>query len=116
MAAGAGDKTPSFIIPITSGPSNILDLTGYSCVAMQTPAAWTSALPIVIQCSVNGVVWGDLYDDEGNQGSLAANASRFIPLNPAYLQNWKYVRIKSDGQAAARTVTVILRPLAMLLK
>lgn len=102
-------KIPSVVIPITSGFSNMIDLTDYTIVGFWMPAAWTSLAAIVpYESPTEDGTYLPMYDDDPDSGGTAithaAAASRFIKTDELIYAHSNYVKFKADGQAANRTI------------
>jgi hypothetical protein len=84
--------------------------------AIGMPAAWTAA-NLTFQVSHDGATWKNLYDDEGNEVTVTAAASRMIRLYPEEWSAFKYLKIRSGTsgspvtQAADRTIGILTRPI-----
>lgn len=104
---------------IASGESlsGVIDCLGYTLVGLQMPAAWTAAV-LTFQASIDGATYADLYDEDGAEVTVQADASRAIVLDPASWAGFRYLRIRSGTSAAAvnqdaeRSITLSLRPVA----
>ena len=101
----------------TASPlSAAVELLGKVPVALQMPAAWTTAV-LTFQGSKDGTTYANIYSDGGAEYTVQAAASRFIPLDPADFVGCRFVKVRSGTastavtQAAARTVTLIVRPI-----
>lgn len=104
MAAGSGDEIVRFVIPITSGASNIVRLWGKTILDLQFPASFTAG-DVIVECSHEGTTFAPAYEDDGTAITIAGDASRYVFLEERLFQGRRYVRLKCDGQAAARTIT-----------
>ena len=88
---------------------------GHYLAAIVMPAAWTAA-DLTFQASPAGTTYNNLYDDNGNEVTVTAAASRFILLPPAEWYAMPFLKIRSGtsgaavNQAAARTLTLVTRP------
>ncbi len=110
------NKLLSLTATIASGASlsDALDLTGLTVVGLQMPSTWTAAA-ITLESSADNATFDDVYDSEGNELSLTADASRFIPLAPTAMVSYPYLKLRSGtsgtpvNQAATRVITVIAR-------
>jgi hypothetical protein len=84
--------------------------------AIGMPATWTAA-NLTFQVSHDGTTWKNLYDDEGNEVTVTAAASRMIRLYPEEWAAFKHLKIRSgtSGSAVAqggdRTLIVLTRPI-----
>ena len=93
----------------------VLPPAEYLC-GIQMPAAWTTA-DITFQASYDGTTYYDLYDQDGNEITISAAASRFIILNPDNFWGFHWLKVRSGtmgtpvNQAAARTVVLLTRAL-----
>ena len=91
-----------------------VELGGSALVGIQMPAAWTAA-NLTAQISVDGTTYQDMYDDEGNEVTITAAASRFIQLIPSEWAGVHYIKLRSGttgtpvNQGAARTLTLVVR-------
>lgn len=107
---------------IASGESvtAAIDLGNTSLVGFVAPAAWTTAA-LNIGVSVDGTNWATAALDSfgsavSSWSSVTAGAA--YSVDPAAMLPWRYIRFRSGTQAspvnqsAARTFTVITRPLA----
>ena len=80
------------------------------------PAAWTAA-DLTFQGSVDGTTFSDLYDADGNEYTIQADASRCIIVALNDFIGLPYIKIRSGTSAAAvnqsgtRTITLGLVPL-----
>lgn len=91
-------------VTIASGQSLSpqVDTGGRRLAAIKVPAAWTAAA-LTFQASVDaGVTWGDLYDDSGNEVSLAITAGRMIALDALamVLSPFRYLKLRSGTSAS----------------
>lgn len=106
---------------IASGQSlsDGVSVGGLRLFGIVMPAAWTDA-NITFQASFDdGSTWVDAYDADtisaGNEYKISAAASRFIGLDPNYFAAIPMIRLRSGtsslpvAQAAARTITLVLR-------
>jgi hypothetical protein len=110
-------KQATAVIAEAGSLSGAVDCGNQPPVAIIMPAAWTAA-DLTFQVSADGTTWGNLYDENAStrtETSLKAAANDIIRLDP---NKWGWVRhlkIRSGtaasavAQAAARTLTVVLR-------
>ena len=91
----------------------VLPPAEYLC-GIVMPAAWTAA-NLTFQVSEDGVTYNNLYDQDGNEITATAAASRYIVMTPENFwgQHWIKVRSGTAGtpvnQGAARTVKLVTR-------
>jgi hypothetical protein len=103
-------------VTIANGASlaTAVDLGGATVVGIVMPAAWTTAV-VTLSASVDGTTYNDVTDSAGTEVSIAAAASRYIPINPATLPGLQYVKVRSGtsgaavNQGAARTLYLVTR-------
>lgn len=101
---------------IASGTSlsAAIDLRGTTMVGVIMPASWTTA-NLSFQASVDGQNYYDIYDMSGTEESVAADASRFIAINPSELAGVRYIKLRSGttgtpvNQGADRTLSLVVR-------
>lgn len=101
--------------------SNAVDLTKTALMGFIAPAAWTTAA-LNLEVSLDGANWvtaGVIGPDGVAVGSWSAvTAGAAYAVDVAGMLPWEYVRFRSGtaasavNQGAARTFTVITRPLA----
>lgn len=86
----------SLAVAIASGESlsAAIDLDEGRLALIQMPASWTTA-NLTFQGSVDGSNFFDLYDDEGNEVTVTAAASRTIRLPLADWLALRHVKIRS---------------------
>jgi hypothetical protein len=88
---------------------------GHVLVGIVMPAAWTAA-NLTFQASEDGAAYANLYDENGNEVTVTAAAARYIRLAPADWCAAPFLKVRSGAaasavnQAAARTLTLITRP------
>jgi hypothetical protein len=127
MPINAGNKIldenrNAIAVAIASGQSvsDYLSLGDYAIVGVILPAAWTTAA-LTIEVSHDATTWIDtVMDADGAQCNVVASpaASTAYTLNLAGLLPYRYCRLRSGttaapvNQGAARSITVITRPLA----
>lgn len=104
---------------IASGASlsGVIDLTPYNssggkrAVGLQMPAAWTAA-NLTFFVSLDGVTFQELYDGQGNEYTVIANAANYILLDPSVFGSFLWFKIQSGttaspvNQAASRTIGI----------
>lgn len=104
---------------IASGASesSVIDMTMLQISAILMPSAWTTAnLTVLVSDSPTGT-FVPLYDDEGNEVTLTAAASRMIAVNKYALPmaSQTYIKLRSGtaatpvNQAADRALTIVGR-------
>ncbi len=95
--------------------SGELDLKGCNLFGLIMPTAWTTANLTFQVSNVSGGTFQNLYDDGGNEVTVAAAASRNIAIDISALKiaPWRYLKIRSGtsgtavNQGAARTITLV---------
>jgi len=81
-------------------------------VALQMPAAWTTA-NLTVQASFDGTTFTDVYSDDGTEKVITAAASRWIYLNITQFLGVRQIKLRSGtsgspvSQGAARTIYLI---------
>jgi hypothetical protein len=116
-AVQAGSGTGG-TVTIASGQSlsPAFDAGAGRLAALVMPAAWTAAA-ITFQGSADGSTYADLYDDQGNEATVQAAASRAIALDvlAPLVGAFRYLKVRSGtggapvNQAAARAIGYALR-------
>lgn len=93
--------------------SNAVDFyTTDSAVALQMPAAWTTA-DLTVQASFDGTTFSDMYLDDATEMVIKAGASRWIVLNITRFLGVRNIKLRSGtsaspvNQGAARTIYLI---------
>lgn len=111
----------SITIPSGASVSNAIDCNERSVIGFVAPAAWTTAA-LNIEASMDGINWmtAGLLDSTnaaaGSWPALTAGAGYSVDLSA--MLPWQFVRFRSGtataatNQAAARTFSVVTRPLA----
>jgi len=95
--------------------SSAVDLTGLWLLAIQVPAAWTTAA-ITLQASAGGIVYANVYD-ESIELSLPAAASRYLIVPPYLSHCFRHLKIRSGtvgtpvNQDAERILVLVTRPM-----
>lgn len=100
------DQIGSFTVPITSGFSTGIKLKGLTITEFFLPV-WSTTLALVPYSSdAETGTYLPMYDDLGNAISFAVPSlgSAAIVIDELIFAHRRYVKFKSDGQAAARTV------------
>jgi len=105
-------------VTIASGASlsDAADLTGGALVGIIMPAAWTAA-SLTFQGSVDDSTYNNVYNDSGSEYTVAADASRLIVLDPADFVSARHLKVRAGtsgtpvNQGAARTITLVVRPI-----
>jgi hypothetical protein len=88
---------------------------GHCLVGIVMPAAWTAA-NLTFQASEDGAAYANLYDKNGTEITVTAAASRYIELSPSDWCAVPFLKVRSGtaasavNQAAARTITLVTRP------
>lgn len=79
------------------------------------PAAWTSA-DLTLQTSFDGIAWNNLYDKDGSEYAIKADAARSVLIPLSDMLSVRYLRIRSGtsatpvAQVAARSLVLVLVP------
>ena len=103
---------------IASGASlsAVVPLGGTVLTAIVMPAVWTTA-NLTFQASADNSAFNDVYTDAGVEYSVTAAGARYIVIDPADFAGIDYLKIRSGttgtavNQTAARTLTLMVRPL-----
>lgn len=118
-AGGGSGSLTSFSTTIAEGESLSSSVNlgaGYTLVAISMPAAWTAA-PLTFQASRYGSTFINLFDADGVEVQVAADANRYIVLDPALWVGVWYLKLRSGtssvpvAQAAARSPILIVKAL-----
>lgn len=89
----------SGVIKANQNLSTVYQLPGEQIVVnVIMPAAWTSG-NLTFQGSRDGITFNNLYDDEGNELTVTAAASRYI-AGALKLAGIRYLKIRSGTSAA----------------
>jgi hypothetical protein len=106
-----------FVTPVTianaQALSSIIVCKGLKLAGILMPAAWDAAA-ITLQASMDGSTFLDVNDKAGAEVSITTAAGKCITLDPAPLQAFCFLRIRSGtgatpvNQTAQRVVTLIL--------
>ena len=82
------------------------------------PAAWTAAGMTFQAAAATGGTFYNLYDAYGTEKALTVAAERYIPIDdPAFWLGVRYLKVRSGtaasavNQAAARTITLVTKPI-----
>lgn len=109
--------TKAVVIPNgATGLSAEVDLEDYVLLKIHMPAAWQAAVLTMMAAPVSGGTFYSLYDDQGNEVTIQAAASRCIGVDVAAgaIAGLRYVKFRSGtaalavDQTADRTLTLIL--------
>ena len=76
-----------------------VNLQGGRLFALQLPASWTAA-DLTFQASFDGSTYADMFDEEGNEVTVDAAASRYILLDPARWLGVRNLKIRSGAAGA----------------
>jgi len=105
----------SATILINTALSDAIDCGGMTPTAIIMPAIWTAA-NLTFQNSVDdGTTYNDVYDIDGTEFTLTADASRFILLDVSKWFTIRHLKIRSGtsatpvNQVAERVIQVLLR-------
>lgn len=97
--------------------SEEIELGGRVPVAIRMPGVWTTANLTFSSSPASGSTFLNKYDDAGAEYTVAAGASREIPLNPNAFLGGSYLKLRSGtsgtpvNQAVAATLGVVLADL-----
>jgi hypothetical protein len=105
-----------FPATIASGQSlsEAIDLGGTTLVGIQMPGSWDAA-NLTLQAAANGSTFGNVFDAEGTELEIAADASIFIHLDPAVMSPFAHVKLRSGtsgspaNQSGDRELTLVGR-------
>ena len=92
-----------------------VELGAFTVVGILMPAAWTAASLTFLAGAVSGSL-ASVYDKDGNEYTVTADASQYIIIPPADLVGAKYLQVRSGtsgtpvAQTADRTLTLVVRP------
>lgn len=109
--------TKQVVIPAgATGLSAEVDLEDFVLMAILMPAAWETAVITLQGAAESGGTFGNVYDDEGNEVTIQAAASRCIGIDEVAgaLAALRYVKLRSGtgasavDQTADRVLTLIL--------
>ena len=95
--------------------SAAVDIKGATIVGVIMPAAWTAA-NLTLQASIDDETYNNVYDKFGTEVNIPVAASRHVIVSPAELTSLRYVKLRSGTsgtpvtQAAARVITLVVRP------
>ncbi len=89
-----------FTIAADASLSAAVPIGGDLPVNIQMPTGWDAA-NLTFQSSQDGVTFQDLYDSNGIEVAVQADASRNIQLNPADFAGLYWLKIRSGTAAAA---------------
>lgn len=113
----ASQKTKTVTISSGTSLSGEVDLGPYELVAIHMPAGWDAADLTFQAADSPGGTFHDLYDDDGNEVTVTAAASRAIAVksDEKALAPLHAIKIRSGtsgvpvNQTADRTLTLILK-------
>ncbi len=92
--------------------SGALDVREATILGLITPAALTGTA-LTFNVSMDSGTFVPLYDSTGTLVSLTVGTSRGFALDPSTFLPWRYVQVVSGtAEGAARTITLIVRPVA----
>lgn len=106
------DHSITCTIASSGTSSTSADLSGAVLVAVEVdPAGWTAA-DIAIYGSLDGTTYGPLKNMDGTAIKLTSpSAGDIVDIPPIYTDEVRYVKfVASVAQAAARTLTLSVRP------
>tara|TARA_R100001086_G_C11664072_1_gene211076 strand:+ start:148 stop:504 length:357 start_codon:yes stop_codon:yes gene_type:complete len=98
--------------------SSEISLDSWTLEAIIMPAAWTTASLTFQAAEASGGTYGNIYDDGGNETTVAAAVDRYIALTGTDREalgsaRWLKVRSGTSGsavtQGAERTIRLVLR-------
>lgn len=106
-------------LPVTIAASGSLssgtDVADYLIVGIIMPQDWTAANLTFQGGDRNSTQFNNVYDSGGSEVTITAAEDRHIVLDPALLAGVQTLKIRSGtsasavAQAAARTITLVLR-------
>lgn len=102
----------TFTIANGASLSSARDLQGRAVSAILMPATWDTAA-LTFQGSIDGVTYANIYDTDGVQLTVAADASRMIQIAPGMWMGVNYLKIRSGTsgapvvQTGARSIVVV---------
>ena len=111
-------RNPSTVAAqIASGQSltGAIDLADGILARIVMPASWTAA-NLTFQTSNDGASFNDLHDENGNEVTVTAAASRAIRLSPADWVGVRHLKLRSGtsagaiNQAALRSLVLVTVP------
>lgn len=97
------EATTNTKIASGASQSGVVDLIGFLLAGIQMPTTWTAA-DITFLASLDGVTYQPVYNTDGDEytiASAAAQASRFIAIDPRDFAGVRYLKIRSGTAAAA---------------
>lgn len=110
-------KGGSVTIANNASLSGAMSLGEGGIVGIYMPADWTAAsLTFAAALSEDGT-FNPVYDQDGTELTVAADADRYIVLNPADFAGIRFMKIRSGTsgsavtQGGARVLEVITRPI-----
>lgn len=119
VANAGGSLAPSpAVIDISTSLAAEVDLgVGRVLCAIDMPADWTPANLTFQASTTSGGTFDNLYDQYGTEKNIAAADDRYIALDDlAFWLGVRYLKLRSGtaatpvNQAAARTVTLVTKP------
>ena len=96
--------------------STAANLDRLALVGIVLPSSWTAASLTFQACETYDGTYVDLYDTGGTEVECQAVASRWIAIAPQDFLSARYLKVRSGtsavpvNQGAARTITLVLRP------
>ena len=88
---------------------------GYELCALVTPAAWTAA-DITFQASADATTFGDAFDDGGTEYESPSPSDQYLSIPEGEIRGALALKVRSGvtatpvNQAAARTITLVFKP------
>lgn len=94
-------KTATILTGAT-GLSDVVDMDGYTMVALDMPATWIAANITLQSCSTATGTFKDVYDDSGSEVVITAAGNRFISIdaNMFKIAPLRYIKLRSGTSAA----------------
>jgi hypothetical protein len=105
FVGSGGVSTGTATIPTGQSLSGAVNTGGSTLAGILMPAVWSAAVLTFQVSNSLGGTYQDLYDDQGNEVTVQAAASRAIGIDAtlAALGGWQFLKLRS-GTAAAPVV------------
>lgn len=91
------------------------DLAGKTVRGLVMPATWTAA-NLTFQGSHDNSTFNNLYEEDGTEVTITADAARFIQLPSTFFQAVRFLKVRSGTAASAvnqggsRIITLLVEP------
>lgn len=117
LTIAGGNQSITATIANGESVSAEIDIMGYNLLAIQMPAAWTTANLTFQASSATGGTFNDVYDDAGSEVTVTAAVSRVISLDSVALKlaPMRYIKIRSGttatpvAQGGARSLVILAK-------